>query len=97
MMRNLSKALIGSDKIETTLPRAKELRKMVERLVTIGKRGGIHDRRRAFAVLREADLVSKLFNDLAPRYAERNGGYTRIIKLAPRRGDSAKMSIIEFV
>lgn len=97
MLNNLSKSLIKNDRIETTLTRAKELRRVVEKLVTLGKKGSIHNRRNAFAKLREADLVSKLFNDIAPKYAERNGGYTRIIRLAPRRGDGAQMSIIEFV
>lgn len=97
MLKNLTLSLLSNERIETTVPRAKELRKFAERMVTLGKAGTLHDRRRAFAFLRSDEVVAKLFSDIAPRYAERNGGYTRIIKTAIRRGDSAEMAIIELV
>lgn len=105
MLRNLATDLILFERIETTLARAKELRSIVEKLVTLGKRGDLHARRQAAKFIRkeyadseaEQDALQKLFNDIAPRYEERQGGYTRILKLGPRRGDGAQMAIIEFV
>ncbi len=97
LFRNMSQALIKHEQIVTTLAKARELRPVVERLITLGKRGDLHARRQAFARLRDNDMVSKLFDTLAERYADRQGGYTRIIKAGFRYGDSAAMAVIEFV
>jgi len=97
LFRNMSQALIKHEQIVTTLAKARELRPVVERLVTLGKRGDLHARRLAFARLRDNDMVTKLFDTLAERYADRQGGYTRIIKAGFRYGDSAAMAVIEFV
>ena len=105
MLRDLATDLIINERIETTETRAKELRSVVEKLITLGKRGDLHARRQAVAYVRNEianaetnqDAVQKLFGDIAPRYAERQGGYTRIMKLGPRRGDGAPMVIIELV
>ena len=97
MLGNLSTALIRHESIETTLPRAKALRSVVERCVTWGKRGTLAARRRAAALLHERAAVSKLCDDLAPRFKERQGGYTRILRSGLRPGDGAQMAIIEFV
>ncbi|WP_163469880.1 50S ribosomal protein L17 [Fusobacterium sp. IOR10] len=97
MLKNLTISLVREERIETTVTRAKELRKFLDRMVTLGKKGTLADRRRAFAFLRDEEAVAKLFNDLAPKYAERNGGYTRIIKTSVRRGDSAELAIIALV
>ena len=97
LFRNLSQALIKHEQIVTTLPKAKELRPVVEKLVTLGKRGGLHARRQAFAQLRDDKMVKKLFDVLAERYTERAGGYTRVLKAGFRYGDSAPMAVIEFV
>ena len=97
LFRNLSQALIKHEQIVTTLPKAKDLRPVVEKLVTLGKRGGLHARRQAFAQLRDDKMVTKLFDVLAQRYAERAGGYTRVLKAGFRYGDSAPMAVIEFV
>ena len=97
MLKNLSKFLIDKEKITTTLTRAKELRKFVERIITLGKKGDLHHRRRTFGILRDDSLVQKIFNVIAPKYKERPGGYTRIIRTSIRRGDNTKMAIIELV
>jgi len=97
LFRNMSQALIKHEQIVTTLPKAKELRPVVERLITLAKRGDLHARRLAFARLRDNAMVTKLFDVLGPRYEERQGGYTRIIKAGFRYGDSAAMAVIEFV
>ncbi|MGH6675596.1 MAG: 50S ribosomal protein L17, partial [Xanthobacteraceae bacterium] len=97
MFANLSQALIKHEQIVTTLPKAKDLRSVVEKLVTLGKRGGLHARRQAIARLKDADLVGKLFDVLGPRYRTRNGGYTRVLKAGFRQGDNAAMAVIEFV
>ncbi|MFZ1960135.1 MAG: 50S ribosomal protein L17 [Methylovirgula sp.] len=97
MFANLSQALIKHEQIVTTLPKAKDLRSVVEKLVTLGKRGGLHARRQAIARLKDADLVGKLFDVLAPRYRTRSGGYTRVLKAGFRQGDNAAMAVIEFV
>ena len=97
MFANMCVALIKHEQITTTLPKAKELRPIVEKLVTLGKRGGLHARRQAIAQVRDAVMVKKLFEVLAPRYKERNGGYTRVLKAGFRYGDAAPMAIIEFV
>ena len=97
MMKNMTISLLTSERIETTVTRAKELRKFAERMITFGKKGTLASRRNAFAFLRSEEAVAKLFNELAPKYADRNGGYTRIIKTSVRKGDSAEMAIIELV
>ena len=97
MFSNMAAALIKHEQIETTLPKAKELRSFVEKLITLGKRGGLHDRRRAFAVLRDDAMTAKLFEILGPRYRDRNGGYTRVLKAGFRYGDAAPMAVIELV
>jgi len=97
LFRNMSQVLIKHEQIVTTLAKARELRPVVERLITLGKRGDLHARRLAFARLRDNDMVTKLFDTLAERYADRQGGYTRIIKAGFRYGDSAAMAVIEFV
>ena len=97
LFRNLSQALIKHEQIMTTLPKAKDLRPFVEKLVTLGKRGNLHARRQAFAQLRDEKIVTKLFEVLSERYLDRAGGYTRVLKAGYRYGDSAPMAIIEFV
>jgi large subunit ribosomal protein L17 len=97
MFANMCVALIKHEQIVTTLPKAKELRPIVEKLVTLGKRGGLALRRQAISELRDADMTRKLFDTLAPRYKDRQGGYTRIIKAGFRYGDNAAMAVIEFV
>ena len=97
MFANMVASLIEHEQIVTTLPKAKELRPIVEKLVTLGKRGDLHARRQAIAAVRDERLVRRLFDTVAPRYAERNGGYTRIMKAGFRYGDNAPMAVIEFV
>ena len=97
LFRNMAQALIKHEQIVTTLPKAKELRPVVERLITLGKRGDLHARRLAHARLRDDDMTKKLFEVLGPRYEERAGGYCRIMKAGFRYGDSAPMAVIEFV
>ena len=97
MLANLAASLIKHEQITTTLPKAKDLRPVVEKLVTLGKRGDLHARRQAIAQIRNETLVKRLFDTIAPRYAERNGGYLRIMKAGFRHGDNAAMAIIEFV
>lgn len=97
MFANLCQALIKHEQIVTTLPKAKDLRPVVEKLVTLGKRGDLHARRQAIAQIKDVDLVRKLFDTLGPRYKERQGGYTRVIKAGFRYGDNAAMAVIEFV
>lgn len=97
MFANMANALIKHEQIKTTLPKAKDLRKVVERLITLGKKGGLAKRRQAFAQLRDDAMVAKLFGALAERYKERNGGYTRVLKAGFRYGDAAPMAIIELV
>jgi large subunit ribosomal protein L17 len=97
MFANMAAALIKHEQIVTTLPKAKDLRPIVERLVTLGKRGDLHARRRAVAELRDQAMVKKLFEVLGPRYKERSGGYTRVLKAGYRYGDSAPVAVIEFV
>jgi large subunit ribosomal protein L17 len=106
LLRNQAMALIRHERIETTIPKAKELRPFVERLITIAKRGvasgeangkALHARRLVLAELPDKDVVSKLFDEVAPRFAERPGGYTRIIKLGQRQGDAAEMVYLELV
>ena len=97
MFSNMAAALIKHEQIKTTLPKAKELRSVVDKLITLGKKGRLHDRRRAFAMLRDDATTAKLFETLGPRYQDRNGGYTRVIKAGFRYGDAAPMAIIELV
>src|ERR1041384_6901819 len=97
LLANQVCALIQHQRIKTTLAKAKAVRPLAERMVTLGKNGSIHARRTAFATLRQKNVVRKLFDDIAPRSAERNGGYTRIVKLGQRRSDSAAMAFIEWV
>ncbi len=97
MFANMAAALIKHEQIKTTLPKAKDLRPVVEKLVTLGKKGGLHQRRRAFAMLRDDAMVAKLFDGLADRYKDRPGGYTRVLKAGLRYGDAAPMALIEFV
>ncbi len=96
LIRSLLIALITEEKIKTTYRRAKEVSRWADRLVTLGKRGDIHSRRLAYRWLQDRDLVKKLFDDIAPRFKEINGGYTRVIKINNRKGDNALMAIIEF-
>ena len=97
MFANLALSLIEHEQILTTLPKAKDLRPVVEKLITLGKRGGLHARRQAIAEVRDVAVVRKLFDVIGPRYKERNGGYTRIIKAGFRHGDSAAVAVIELV
>jgi large subunit ribosomal protein L17 len=94
MLRNLASALVSHELIKTTLPKAKELRRVVEPLITLAKRGGLANRRLAFARLRDRTMVTKLFDELAPRFATRPGGYTHILKCGFREGDNAPMAYI---
>jgi len=97
LMRNLITALLREEKIQTTDPKAKELRRWADRVITLGKRGGLHARRQALSIVQDKAVVRKLFETIAPRFKDRSGGYTRIIKLGIRRGDAAQMSLIELV
>ncbi len=97
MFSNMAAALIKHEQITTTLPKAKELKPIVDKLITLGKKGSLHDRRRAFAMLRDDSTTVKLFETLGPRYEERSGGYTRVLKAGFRYGDSAPMAVIELV
>ncbi len=97
MFANMAAALIKHEQITTTLPKAKDLRRVVERLITLGKDGNLSARRQAIAVLKDTKLVEKLFSTLAERYKERPGGYTRVLKAGFRYGDSAPMGVIELV
>lgn len=97
LFANMAGSLIEHEQIKTTLPKAKELRSIVEKLITLGKRGDLHARRQAAAMLKEDKDVAKLFAVLGPRYAERKGGYTRVLKAGFRYGDMAPMAIIELV
>ena len=97
LLRGLVADLITHDRITTTLAKAKETRVMAEKLITHGKKGGLHHRRLALAQVPNSRVVAKVFDDVAGRYAERKGGYTRVLKLGPRNGDAAEMAIIELV
>ncbi len=97
LLRSLATAVLKNERVTTTEARAKAIRPVVEKLITLGKRGDLHARRQVLAYLLEEDVVTKLFTEIAPRYAEREGGYTRIYKAAPRRGDGAPQAIIELV
>ena len=97
MLRNMATSLIVHERMNTTLARAKELRGVVEKIVTLGKKGGLHNKRKAGSYLFDKNAVSKVFSDLGPRFKERPGGYLRILKRGVRFGDGAKMATIEFV
>ena len=97
MFANMATSLLKHEQIITTLPKAKDLRRVVDRLITLGKRGDLHARRQAASMVREDKVVSKLFDELAERYKERNGGYTRVLKAGFRRGDMAPVAVIELV
>lgn len=97
MLRNLVTSFLEHGKIMTTETRAKETQSIAEKMVTLGKRGDLHARRQALAYITKEDVVKKLFDEIAPKYTERNGGYTRIMKVAPRRGDAAEVVILELV
>lgn len=97
MFRNMVTSLLDHGRIYTTIPKAKELRRIADSMITLGKRGDLHARRQALAFIREKDVVHRLFNELGPRYQNRPGGYTRIVKVGFRRGDAAPMCLIELV
>ena len=97
MFRNLVTSLLDKERVRTTLPRAKEARPIAERMITLGKRESLHARRQALAFVKDPEVVSKLFKTLAPRFAERPGGYTRIVRLGFRQGDGAQMAILELI
>ena len=98
LLMNLSNSLIKHEQITTTLPKAKELRQFIEKVITLGKKGTLHHRRQASALLTDEYIVKKVFEVLAPRFeAREKGGYTRLTKLGPRKGDAAEMAVLEFV
>ena len=97
MLRGMVTLLLENGQVETTLTRAKEVRSIAEKMITLGKKNTLASRRAALAYITKEDVVTKLFNEIAPAYAERNGGYTRILRTGPRRGDAAEMAIIELV
>ncbi len=97
MLANLAGSLLEEERITTTLTKAKELRPYVEKIITKARKGSLHHRRQVLKDIGDTEVVTKLFDDLAPRYADRPGGYTRIVKLGPRRGDGAEMAVIELV
>ena len=97
MFRNMVTSLLEEERLETTDAKAKELRRIADRMITLGKRGDLHARRQALSVIRSKQVTAKLFDDLADRFKDRQGGYTRILKVGPRVGDAAPMSIIELV
>ena len=97
LFKNMAQALIKHEQIVTTLPKAKELKRVIEKLITLGKKSSLHARRLAFNQIRDKEMVSKLFGTLAPRYLERSGGYSRVLKAGFRYGDSAPMAVIELV
>ena len=97
MLRGMVTYLLENGSIETTLTRAKEVRSVAEKMITLGKKNTLASRRAALAYITKEDVVTKLFSEIAPKYAERNGGYTQIFKLGPRRGDAAEMAIIKLI
>ncbi len=97
MFRNMVHSLVEHERIVTTLPKAKNLRTLADKLIGLGKKGTLHARRQALQILRTPEMAKKLFDDLAPRFKDRNGGYTRILKMDPRKGDGAPMAIIEYL
>lgn len=97
MLRAMVTFLLEKGRIETTVARAKEVRAMTEKMITLGKENTLHNKRQVLAFVTKEEVVKKLFDEIAPKYAEKNGGYTRILKTGPRRGDAAEMAIIELI
>ena len=97
MLRAMVTYLLENGKVETTVTRAKEVRAVAEKMITIGKQNNLHSKRQALAFITKEEVVTKVFAEIAPKSADRNGGYTRILKMGPRRGDAAEMAIIELV
>ena len=97
MLREMTTYLLENERIETTVTRAKEVSAMADKMISLGKAGDLHSKRQALAYITKREVVSKLFDEIAPRYENRNGGYTRVIKTGPRRGDAAEMAILELV
>ena len=97
MLRAMVTYLLENGKIETTVTRAKEVRRLAEKMITLGKKGDLNAKRAAMAFITKEDVVKKVFDEIAPKYQSRNGGYTRIVRIGPRRGDAAEMAIIELV
>ena len=97
MLRGLTTALLANGKLVTTVSRAKEVRCLADKMITLGKKNTLHSRRQALSYITDKEVVYKLFEEIAPKYAERNGGYTRVLKMGPRRGDAAEMAVIELV
>ena len=97
MLRAMVTYLLENGQIETTVTRAKEVRAVAEKMITIGKNSDLHSKRQVFAYVTKEDVAKKVFDEISPKYADRNGGYTRIVKIGPRRGDAAEMAILELV
>jgi len=97
MLRNLVTSFLKNGRIETTVTRAKETKRLAEKMITLAKRGDLHARRQVLAFVTEKQVVKELFNDVAPKYADRDGGYTRLLRIGPRRGDGAEMAILMLV
>lgn len=97
MLRNMTTSLLENGRVVTTVTRAKEVKKLADKMVTLGKANTLHTKRQALSFITKRDVVTKLFDEIAPKFAERNGGYTRVIKIGPRRGDAAEMAILELV
>lgn len=97
MLRAMVTYLLDNGRIETTVSRAKEVRSMAEKMITLGKEGSLHSKRQVYSYITKETVAKKLFDEVAPKYADRNGGYTRITKTGPRRGDAAEMAVIELV
>ena len=97
MLRNLTTSLLENGKIRTTETRAKEVKRMADKMITLGKKNTLHTKRQALSYITKREVVTKLFDEIAPKYQSRNGGYTRIIKIGPRRGDAAEVSVLELV
>ncbi|WP_333861081.1 50S ribosomal protein L17 [Clostridium sp.] len=97
MLRNLVTSFLKHGKVQTTVTRAKEARSLAEKMITLAKRGDLHSRRQVLSFVTEEEVVKNLFTNIAPKYAERNGGYTRMYKIGPRRGDGAELAILELV
>ena len=97
LLRNMVTSLLQHERIETTETKAKELRRVADQMITLGKRGDLHARRQALAFIMDEGIVSKLFGEIAEKYVDREGGYTRVLKIGPRKGDAAPMAIIELV
>ena len=97
MLRAMVTYLLENGKIETTVPRAKDVRSMAEKMITLGKSSDLHVKRQVYSYITKEDVAKKVFDEIGPKYADRNGGYTRIVRIGPRRGDAAEMAVIELV